>query len=237
MKIPLGATGSITTLNANVASGTPTAGSYVQIPGLQTGTTMGSAPTAMPPDVTEIGVSVSGTYTGALTARATVDGVNWFALAGSVFTNTNTGAVSSTIASGATGLWTVNVAAFQGFRINAEAAVTGTATVSMSASQALIAPQASSSASAWCLTAAVPQSGTASVVIASAAFLLKVVTTTSGSAATTIYDNATTGSGTIIGYIPASPGIGTVYTFNAPAVNGITINGGANQSALVVYYL
>ena len=48
-----------------------------------------------------------------------------------------------------------------------------------------------------------------------------VVTTAMSAAATTIYDNASAASGTILFVIPASATQGTVYTVDLPAVNGI----------------
>lgn len=56
----------------------------------------------------------------------------------------------------------------------------------------------------------------------SAGRLLKVVVTTAMSAAaTTIYDNASAASGTILFVVPASAAVGNVYTIDLPAVNGI----------------
>ena len=59
-------------------------------------------------------------------------------------------------------------------------------------------------------------------VKASAGRLLKVIiTTTMSAAATTIYDNASAASGTILFVIPASATAGTIYSIDLPAVNGI----------------
>jgi len=59
-------------------------------------------------------------------------------------------------------------------------------------------------------------------VKASAGRLLKIVITTAMSAAaTTIYDNASAASGTILFVIPASATAGSVYDVNLPAANGI----------------
>lgn len=50
-----------------------------------------------------------------------------------------------------------------------------------------------------------------------------VVTTALSAAAVTLYDNATTSSGTIIDVIPASAAVGTKDSFNQPirAANGL----------------
>jgi hypothetical protein len=59
-------------------------------------------------------------------------------------------------------------------------------------------------------------------VKASAGRLLKVIiTTTMSAAATTIYDNASAASGTILFVIPASATAGTIYDVNLPALAGI----------------
>lgn len=60
------------------------------------------------------------------------------------------------------------------------------------------------------------------VVKPGAGRLLKIVVTTAMSAAaTTIYDNASAASGTILFVVPASAAVGNVYTIDLPAVNGI----------------
>ncbi len=63
--------------------------------------------------------------------------------------------------------------------------------------------------------------------------LFTVQVTTVGTNAMSFYDNATTASGTIIGQLAASAPVGT-YTFNTPAVNGITAGGNAANPAVTV---
>ena len=59
-------------------------------------------------------------------------------------------------------------------------------------------------------------------VKAGAGRLLKVVVTTAtAGGAITIYDNASTNSGTILLAVPAAAAAGTVYDVNLPAANGI----------------
>ena len=77
-------------------------------------------------------VQVTGTYTGALSAQASLDGTNWVTLSGLM--NVNTGAFAATITSAATGIYQVETAGFQQVRITALAAVTGAATVQLRAS-------------------------------------------------------------------------------------------------------
>lgn len=60
------------------------------------------------------------------------------------------------------------------------------------------------------------------VVKPSAGRLLKIiVTTVLGAGAVTVYDNATTNSGTVLMVIPSTTAAGTIYDINLPAVNGI----------------
>lgn len=86
-------------------------------------------------------------------------------------------------------------------------------------------------------TAAVSASGGVQTVKAGPGRLLKViVTTATATSACTVYDNASTNSGTQLLVIPASAAAGTVYDLNLPAVNGITVNGAASAGALTIGY-
>jgi hypothetical protein len=109
------ATGTITTQNL-VPAGVATANSAVAI------STDGRP---------SVAVQVAGTYTGALSAQATVDGTNWITLSGIM--NVNTGALTSTITSAATGIFQIETAGFSQFRITGLAAMTGTATITLRA--------------------------------------------------------------------------------------------------------
>lgn len=85
--------------------------------------------------------------------------------------------------------------------------------------------------------ASLSASGGVQVVKAGPGRLLKVIVTTATTvAACTVYDNATTNSGTQLLVIPAATAAGTVYDVNLPAVNGITVNGGASAGQLAVGY-
>ena len=79
---------------------------------------------------------------------------------------------------------------------------------------------------------------TNTVVKASRGRLCRVLVTTAGTATTvSIFDNATTNSGTIIGTFPGNAPAGTVYDFEMPAVNGITVGGLATNPAITVSFL
>ncbi len=117
------ASGTITTQNL-VPAGVATAGSAVEI-------STNGKPT--------VAVQVTGTYTGALSAQATINGTVWVTLSGLL--NVNTGALAATITSGTQGIFQVESAGFAQVRITGLAAMTGTATISLRASgrMALIA--------------------------------------------------------------------------------------------------
>src|SRR5260221_21766 len=76
------------------------------------------------------------------------------------------------------------------------------------------------------------------VIKGSAGWLYHAIVTTLGTAGLTIYDNATTNSGTPLLVIPASAAVGTIYSFpsGARAVNGITLAGVTNCPAVTFHY-
>lgn len=115
------ASGNITTQNL-VPTGTATANSAVEI------SIVGKSLVA---------IQVTGTYTGALTPQVTVNGTTWVsAEGGSVLLNMASGAYSATISSATQGIFIFDCAGFNKFRISANAAVTGTAAVTLRASAA-----------------------------------------------------------------------------------------------------
>lgn len=69
-------------------------------------------------------------------------------------------------------------------------------------------------------------------------WLYHAIVTTLGTAGLTIYDNASTNSGTPLLVIPASAAVGTIYSFpsGARAVNGITSAGVTNCPAVTFHY-
>jgi hypothetical protein len=62
-----------------------------------------------------------------------------------------------------------------------------------------------------------------------------MVVTSATTAAITVYDNATTNSGTIIGYVPSGAAIGTFQAYDIPFANGIVLTSTAVQTLTVVY--
>jgi hypothetical protein len=85
-------------------------------------------------------------------------------------------------------------------------------------------------------TAAVTQAQIAAGVVVVKAYsgrLCRVIVTTATTAAQniTIFDNASAGSGTIIGIIPGGATVGQSFDFHAPAVSGITIGQNASLAA------
>jgi len=111
------ASGTITTQNL-VPGGTATAGSAVAIALSGKGT---------------VTIQVTGVYTGALSPQVTTDGVNWITQGAGSLINMGTGAITGTIPSASVGIWQIEVNGHAQFRISANAAVTGTATITLRA--------------------------------------------------------------------------------------------------------
>lgn len=84
-------------------------------------------------------------------------------------------------------------------------------------------------------TLAVPAGASDTVVKAKPGAVGTIVVTATGTTPLQVYDNATTGSGTIIAALPASPAIGA-YPFNIAAQNGITVKGSASNPAVLVSF-
>ena len=83
-------------------------------------------------------------------------------------------------------------------------------------------------------TAIAASVATDTVIKASAGRLARVLVTATGTNPMQIFDNATVGSGKIIGALPASPAVGTVYLFGMPAANGITVKGNAANPGVTI---
>lgn len=74
------------------------------------------------------------------------------------------------------------------------------------------------------------------VVKGSPGRLARVLVTASGTGALTIYDNASSPSGTIIGLVPAAAAAGTLIDCQAPAANGITVAGNSANPGVTIFY-
>ncbi len=76
------------------------------------------------------------------------------------------------------------------------------------------------------------------VIKGSSGWLFHAIVTTLGTVGLTIYDNASTNSGTPLLVIPASAAVGTIYSFpsGARALNGITSAGVLNCPAVTFHY-
>jgi hypothetical protein len=78
--------------------------------------------------------------------------------------------------------------------------------------------------------------GTTQTVKNNAGRLIRVVVTTvTATAVTNIWDNASAASGTLLLVIPIAAPVGTIYSIDLPAVNGITVSG-AGTGAITVGY-
>ncbi len=74
------------------------------------------------------------------------------------------------------------------------------------------------------------------VIKAAPGRLLRILVTTTGTNPMTIHDNASAGSGTVIGALPASPAVGSSYQFDLPAGAGITVKGNSNNPAVTISF-
>ncbi len=74
------------------------------------------------------------------------------------------------------------------------------------------------------------------VVKAAPGRLCRILVTATGTNPLQVFDSATVGSGTVIGCLPASPVVGTTYTFNFPATAGITVKGSATNPGVTISY-
>lgn len=66
--------------------------------------------------------------------------------------------------------------------------------------------------------------------------LVRVLITASGTNALTIFDNASSPSGTIIALVPPSATVGTLIDCQAPAANGITVAGNSANPGVTIFY-
>lgn len=98
------------------------------------------------------------------------------------------------------------------------------------------APSVSQQASAHKVIAA--GSGAAAVVVKATPGVLVTVTCTGATSTADLifYDNASAGSGDILGIIASGATKGTTTTFNMPAVNGITAEQASGSAAVTVAY-
>lgn len=85
-------------------------------------------------------------------------------------------------------------------------------------------------------TSAIAAGAGTTVVKASPGRLIKAVITTAGTSTDniTIYDNASAGSGTVLGVIAGGGTVGTMVTFDLPALNGITAVNVASGPAVTI---
>jgi hypothetical protein len=82
----------------------------------------------------------------------------------------------------------------------------------------------------------VPANNGVTVVKTGVGRLATVIVTTTGTVQLNLYDNASIAAGTIIGAVPANAAVGSVYSFNSPAVNGIVANAIANVCSTTICY-
>lgn len=87
-------------------------------------------------------------------------------------------------------------------------------------------------------TASIASSAATTVVKNAPGRVVRVVVTTAGTSTdnATIYDNASAGSGTILGVVAGGGTVGAVTAIDMPAVNGITVVNVASGPAFTLGY-
>lgn len=66
--------------------------------------------------------------------------------------------------------------------------------------------------------------------------LARILVTATGTSEMDVFDNTTTNSGTKIGVVPANAAVGTIIDCQAPALNGITVGGGASNPGVTIFF-
>lgn len=72
------------------------------------------------------------------------------------------------------------------------------------------------------------------VIKAAPGRLFTILVNVAGTAQLSIFDNATTNSGTIIGTVPANAAAGSIFSGAGPAANGITVGGNALNPGVTI---
>lgn len=134
---PNGTSGTITAANANLASGTPTASSYVGV-ALYAGGLANTIFGGSVPQYGVLGVSVTGTFSATLRFQGSTDeGTNWFTVDAYAIPVTGVAAVGTTTT---TGRWAVLGAGLTNLRVTASSYTSGTATVVIEGTSPGLAP-------------------------------------------------------------------------------------------------
>lgn len=191
--------------------------------------------------------TTSGSFANALPARyfrVNVTGITAGTTEG-VIVFKNVGA-SSTIVAGQQGTWTVGANSATGSAFPASAFAQGgkaliasptAATANQLTAITLDAMGEQLVTSGGLVTTAVPANASNTVIKATRGRLCRVLVTGTGANSMVIHDNATTNSGTVIGTLPANAPVGSVYDFQMPAANGITISGSATNPSVTVSWI
>lgn len=81
------------------------------------------------------------------------------------------------------------------------------------------------------------QTAGAAALKTSSGRICKIIVTSTATAAIFLYDSTNAASGTVIGAVPASTAIGTMFSPNIPFTNGIFPAGAVNTPSLTVSYI
>ena len=177
-------------------------------------------------------VQVIGTYTGALTVQASLNGTNWITLGGATaLTNIATANPAANIASATQGIFQFDVSGFAAVRVIALGAVTGAATVILAAGMGsgivgIDTPVTLAAGTATIGTVSTPP-GTALSIVSTASTNASVVKATAGNLFEVSVSNPPATPAYVKFYNKATaPTVGTdipVMTIVAPATSATTI--------------
>lgn len=84
----------------------------------------------------------------------------------------------------------------------------------------------------------VPATATTTIISAGPGRLVRAIVTVAGtgSGSVVIYDNGTAGAGSVVGALPATVAVGTIFQFDVPVAGGIAVTNVASGPVLVIIY-
>lgn len=88
-----------------------------------------------------------------------------------------------------------------------------------------------------CINKAITAGVTTDTVLSTGpARLCRVIITATGAGNTQIFDNASAGSGTLVGIIKSTAAVGDIIDFSMPTLLGLTVKGNASNAGFTVSF-
>lgn len=187
----------------------------------------------------------SGTVTGGVLTFEVYDGANWVPMRVGRSAAYAT-EITYALAGGAMN-WQIGVAGYQQFRAKLSTVVAGSGTALITAIVSSTPDVSNVIVGVDTTTLPIPVSqatgytavatGVGNTVIKnSPGGLVKLVVTVAGSAASSIYDNASTNSGTVLFTFPTTTTAGQVFDVQIPLTNGATAAGASGSAGFIATY-